>query len=172
MDDDKVTLDEARRNAQHASVRHQIERNLNAEIGGQAGTATIEQADQVGLVAAELRNHALRETVAAEHAVARSRGAARISQFIDYAFALIYGLLAIRLVLALIAARPASGFVQFINGVTYPLFAPFRGIVASPTTEEGFTLALPVVIAIGVYLLLHAGINAMLRMAAYRKTMI
>jgi hypothetical protein len=44
--------------------------------------------------------------------------------------------------------------------------------VASPTTEEGFTLALPVVIAIGVYLLLHVGVNGLLRLAAHRKTTI
>jgi hypothetical protein len=172
MDDDMVAVDEARRVAQHASVKNQIESNVNAEIKGQARTATLEQSDRVGQVAAEFRGHALNETVAAEHAVARSRGAARISQFIDYAFYLLYSLLAIRVVLALIAASPSSGFVKFINGVTYPLYLPFRGIVASPSSEEGFTLALPVVIAIGAYMLLHAGINGMLRMTAFRKTTI
>jgi hypothetical protein len=172
MDENKVALDEARRDAQHASVKRQIEGNVNAEVRQQAGTATLEQSERVGHVAAELRERALSETVASEHAVGRSRGAARVSQFVDFAFYLIYGLLAIRLVLALIAARSGSGFVQFINGVTYPLYAPFHGIVASPTTEEGFTLALPVVIAIAVYMLVHAGINGMLRMAAHRKTTI
>lgn len=99
------------------------------------------------------------------------RGAARISQYVDYAFYLIYALLAIRLVLALIAARPSSGFVQFINGVTFPLYVPFRGIVSSPSAG-GFTLALPVGIAILVYMLLHAGVNGFLRLAAHRKTAI
>ena len=103
--------------------------------------------------------------------MARSRSAARLSQYIDYAFYLVYALLAMRLVLALIAARPTSGFVQFINGVTYPLYVPFRGIVPSPTAE-GFTLALPVAIAILVYMLLHAGINGVLRLTAHRKTTI
>ena len=172
MDDNKVAVDEARRAAQHASVKTQIESNVNAEIKGQAQTATPEQSERVGQVAAELRGRALDETVGSEHAVARSRGAARTSQFIDYAFYLIYALLTIRLVLALIAARSTSGFVQFINGVTYPLYVPFRGIVASPATEEGFTLALPVVIAIGVYMLLHVGVNGLLRLAAHRKTTI
>ena len=104
--------------------------------------------------------------------MARSRKAARTSQFVDFAFYLIYALLTIRLVLALISARSTSGFVQFINGVTYPLYVPFRGIVPSPSAEGGFTLALPVVIAIVVYVLLHAGVNAMLRLAAQRKTTI
>ena len=172
MDDNKVAVDEARRVAQHASVKTQIESNVNAEIKGQAQVATAAQSERVGQVADEFRGRALDETVASERAVARSRGAARTSQFIDYAFYLIYALLAIRLVLALIAARSTTGFVQFINGVTYPLYVPFRGIVASPTTAEGFTLALPVVIAIGVYMLLHAGIIGLLRLAAHRKTTI
>jgi hypothetical protein len=172
MDNDKVAADEARRVAQHHSVKAQIEGNVNAEIKGRAGTATAEQSDRVGQVADELRGRAIDETVASEHAVARSRGAARLSQYVDYGFYLLYALLGMRLVLALIAARSSSGFVQFINGVTYPFYVPFRGIVASPTSQEGFTLALPVAIAIIVYMLLHAGINGMLRLSANRKTRI
>lgn len=170
MEDDKVAADEARRAAQHASVKTQIEGNVNAEIKGRARTATTEQSERVGQVADEFRGRAIAETVSSEHAVARSRAAARTSQFIDLAFYLIYALLTVRLVLALIAARSSSGFVQFINGITYPLFAPFRGIVPSPTTEGGFTLALPVVVAIVAYMLLHMGINGVLRLAAHRKT--
>lgn len=171
MDDNKVAEDEARRVAQHASVKTQIEGNVNAEIKGRAQTATPQHSERVGQVAEEFRGRALDETLASEHAVARSRGAARISQYVDYAFYLIYALLTMRLVLALIAARSSSGFVQFINGVTYPLYVPFRGIVPSPTAA-GFTLALPVGIAILVYMLLHAGVNGMLRLAANRKTTI
>ncbi len=172
MDDDKVALDEARRDAQHASVKTQIEGNVNAEIKGRARAATTEQTERVGQVADEFRGRAIDETVAIEHAMARSRAAARTSQFIDYAFYLIYSLLAIRLVLALISARSTSGFVRFINGVTSPLYEPFRGIVPSPTAEGGFTLALPVVVAIVAYMLLHMGINGVLRLAAHRKTTI
>jgi hypothetical protein len=172
MEDNKVTEDEARRVAQHASVKTQIEGNVNAEIKGRARTATVEQSARVGQVADEFRGRAIAETVQSEHEVARSRGAARVSQYVDYAFYLLYALLAMRLAMALIAARSTSGFVQFINGVTYPFYLPFRGIVSSPTSAEGFTLALPVGIAILVYMLLHAGINGMLRLAAHRKTAI
>lgn len=172
MEENKVAEDEARRVAQHASVKTQIEGNVNAEIKGRARTASAEQSERVGQVAEEFRGRALDETLATEHEVARSRSAARISQYVDYAFYLVYALLAIRLVLALIAARSSSGFVQFINGITYLLYVPFRGIVASPTTEEGFTLALPVGIAILVYMLLHAGVKALLRLSANRKTTI
>jgi uncharacterized protein YggT (Ycf19 family) len=170
MDDNKVAVDEARRAAQHESVKNQIEGNVNAEIKGRAKLASTAQSERVGVVADDFRGRAIDETVASEHAVARSRAAARTSQFIDLAFYLIYALLTVRLVLALIAARSSSGFVQFINGVTYPLYMPFRGIVPSPTAEGGFTLALPVVVAIVAYMLLHMGINSVLRLAAHRKT--
>ena len=172
MDDGRVADDEARRALQHASVKSQIEGNVNAEIKGQARAATPEQTGQVADVADRFRATALAETEASERAVARARTAARGSQFVDYAFYLIYALLAIRLVLSLIAARSSSGFVQFINGITYPLYIPFKGIVPSPTVEGGFTLALPVVIAMVVYLLLHLAINGVLRMVAVRKTTI
>lgn len=172
MDDSSVTDDEARRIAQHASVKGQIEGNVNAELKGRARTATPEQAARVGEVADDLRGRALDETVASERDVSRSRGAARVSQFVDYAFYLLYALLGIRLVLALIAARPSSGFVQLINGVTYPFYIPFRGIVPSVSVEGGFTLAVPVAIAIVVYVLLHLGVNATLRLATRRKTAI
>jgi hypothetical protein len=79
-------------------------------------------------------------------------------------------LLAIRLVLALIAARSSVGFVKLIKAVTDPFYALFRGIVASPTAEGGYTLALPIVIAIIVYAVLHAGIRGLFRLIAHRRT--
>jgi uncharacterized protein YggT (Ycf19 family) len=68
------------------------------------------------------------------------------------------------------AARQSAGFVQFIYTITDPLLAPFRGIVPSPRTEEGFTLALPVILALVIYILLHLGIIGLLRLIAHRKT--
>ena len=101
--------------------------------------------------------------------VGRARGVARISQIVDYIFYVIYALLGLRFFLALLAARSGAGFVRFIVAVTNPFYQPFRGIVASPTTEAGHTLMLPLVIAFIVYLLLHLGINGLLRIIARRK---
>jgi hypothetical protein len=56
-----------------------------------------------------------------ERTVGHARTAARGSQFLDYAFYVVYSLLAIRLVLALIGARPANGFVQFIRAPHRPV---------------------------------------------------
>ena len=64
----------------------------------------------------------------------------------------------------------SAGFVQFIVTVTNPFYEPFRGIVSSPSTGDGHTLMMPLVIAIIVYILLHLAINGLLRMLAHRKT--
>jgi hypothetical protein len=71
-----------------------------------------------------------------------------------------------------LAARSGAGFVRFIVAVTDPLYEPFRGIVASPRTDGGHTLMMPLVIAIIAYVLLHLGINGLLRLIAHRKTAI
>jgi uncharacterized protein YggT (Ycf19 family) len=170
MQDDKVAVDEARRTAQHASVKSKVEGDVNAEIAGKAAHPTASQTAKIDEAAGKFRLRAIDETVAVEREVGRARGAARGSQVIDYVFYVAYALLAIRLVLALIAARSGNGFVRFINAVTWPLYAPFRGIVPSPTTEGGYTLAVPIMIAIGVWALLHLAINGLLRMFAHRKT--
>jgi hypothetical protein len=170
MQDDKVAVDEARRSAQHASVKSKVEDDVNAEIAGKAARPTASQTAKIDEAAGEFRGRAIDETVAAEREVGRARGAARGSQIVDYVFYVGYALLAIRLALALIAARPGNGFVRFIGAVTWPLYAPFRGIVPSPSTEGGYTLAVPIMIAIGVYALLHMAVNGLLRMFAHRKT--
>jgi len=77
-----------------------------------------------------------------------------------------------RFLLALMAARSTAGFVQFIVAVTNPFYLPFKGIVASPSTDQGHTLMMPIVIAIIAYILLHLAINGLLRMLAHRKTQI
>lgn len=170
MEDNKLAADEARRELQHEAVKSEIEAEVNAEIADRAVRTTRTEAVQMENIAGEFRGKAIDEVVKTEREVEVKRTSARISQVIDYIFFIIYGLLAIRLLLALIGARRSAGFVQFIYALTDPLYAPFRGIVASPTTESGNTLALPIVIAIIVYALLHLGINGLLRLIAYRKT--
>ena len=170
VDDTKLAADEARREVQHESVKAQVESDVNTEIAARADRTTAAEAQKMEQVAGEFRGKAIDEVVDTEREVERARGMARVSQVVDYIFYLIYGLLAIRLLLSLLAARSSAGFVQFIRAVTDPLYAPFRGIVASPTAEGGYTLALPIVIAIIIYALLHLGINGLLRLIAHRKT--
>ena len=170
MEDHKVAADEARRAAQHTAMKSRVERDVNADIAERAEHATPSESQKMDHVAGAFRGKAIDEVVGTDREVRRSRGLARASQVVDYLFYVVYSLLAIRLVLALIAARSSAGFVQFIRAVTAPIYAPFRGIVASPASEGGYTLAVPIVIAIVVYAVLHAGIKGLLRMIAHRRT--
>lgn len=170
--DDKLAADEARRSVQHEAVKAHVEGEVQSEIADQAQVSAAGESAKIQDVAGEFRAKAVDEVVQTEREVERGRGAARVSQVIDYIFYLLYALLAMRFLLALLAARSTAGFVQFIVAITNPFYAPFRGIVASPTTDQGHTLLLPIVIAIIAYVILHLAINGILRMIAHRKTAI
>ena len=171
MADDKLALEEARRASQHEAVKAQVEGNIQSEISERAAEhRSAGEAERIEQVATDFRSKAVNEVVDTEHEVQRSRGLARVSQIVDYIFYVIYALLGMRFLLALMAARSSAGFVQFIVAVSNPFYAPFRGIVASPSTDQGHTLLLPVVVAIISYVLLHLLINGLLRMLAHRKT--
>jgi ABC-type multidrug transport system fused ATPase/permease subunit len=169
--DDKLAAEEARRAAQHESVKSQVEGEVQSEISDRAATkATPTESRRIDEVAGDFRSRAVDEVVDTEREVQRSRGLARVSQIVDYIFYVIYALLGMRFLLALLAARSSAGFVRFIVAVSNPFYEPFRGIVASPQTDGGHTLMLPIVIAIVAYVLAHLLINALLRMLAHRKT--
>ncbi len=170
MVDNKLAQEEAQRTANYEALKSDVKTDVTSEIAARADQSTHSEAQRMENIAGDLRGKAMNEIVQTDREVERGRFLARISQVIDYIFYVIYGLLAIRLVLALFNARQNTGFVQFINSITNPLYAPFRGIVPSPSTAEGFTLALPIIIAIIVYLLVHLAINGLLRIFAQRKT--
>lgn len=170
-DDNKLAIEEARRAAQHEAVKADIESDVHSEIAANAAAAPRESS-QIRQVAGDFRAKAVEEVVETEREVERSRGLARVSQVVDYIFYVIYALLGMRFLLALLAARSSAGFVQFIVTITDPFYAPFRGIVASPSAPGGHTLVLPLVIAIVAYILLHLGINGLLRLFAHRKTQV
>ncbi len=170
MEDDKLAIEEARRAGQHGAVKAQVEGEVQAEIAEHAAEAPPPESERIGELAHEFRAKAVDEVVSTEREVGRARGVARISQVVDYIFFVLYALLGLRFLLALLAARSSAGFVRFIVAVTDPFYEPFRGIVASPRTDGGHTLMLPLVIAFIVYILLHLAINGVLRIIAHRKT--
>ena len=168
--EEKLAAEEARRIGQHGAVKSFVEREVGAEVAAEATVPTPRELAGEGRVAAHLRRQALNDVVVTERAVERARGAARVSQVVDYVFYVIYGLLLVRIGLALLAGNPEAGFYRFIRAVTAPFYAPFRGIVESPTDPAGHTLMLPLVIALVVYMLCHVAINGALRMSVLRKT--
>lgn len=167
MVDDKLEREEAQRAANYEAIKSNVKQEVAADIRAHADRTA--QAERVEEMAHDMRVKAVDEVRETEGEVERGRAVARISQFVDYLFLLIYGLLMIRLLLELFAARESAGFFLFIKTVTGPFYAPFKGLVPSPSTPEGFTLALPIIVAIVVYMLLHLAINGFLRILAHRK---
>lgn len=172
MLEDEVATADAREAARLEAMKAEVGRDVRAEIGGQAAVSSNADRARVSEVATDMRRSAIDETVHSERKIEHARTAARGSQFLDYAFYLLYTLLGVRLVLALIAANSSNGFVKFISTVTNPFYAPFRGIVDSPSTESGNTIVFPIIIAMVVYAILHVAINGLLRMVGSRKTTI
>jgi hypothetical protein len=168
---DEVAADDAQKAIRHGTVKAAVGSAVDAEIEQQAAVPSSEDEARVSGAAAQIRETAIDDTVRGERAIGQARTAARGSQFLDYGFGVLYALLAIRMVLALIAASSTNGFVRFITAVTNPFYAPFEGIVGSPS-QGGHTLVVPLLIAIVVYALLHFGINGILRMVSSRKTAI
>lgn len=79
-------------------------------------------------------------------------------RIIWYIAGIILVMLAIRVVLYLLGASTASGFVQFIYNVTWIFAAPFYGIFPQPTYGE-FALDTASVVAIVVYALVAWGLS-------------
>ena len=172
MVDDKLARDEAERAANYEALKSDIKGEVGAEVYTEAARPRVVQAQRVEDLADGMRRQAVDEVVETDREVRRARSIARVSQIVDYLFFLVYGLLTIRLLIELFAARESAGFFQFIKTVTNPFYSPFRGLVPSPTTAEGFTLALPIVVALVAYMILHLAINGLLRIFAHRKTSI
>ena len=170
MVDDKLEVEELERSANYEAIKSSVKGEVGGEIAAEAQVPLPGEARRIDHIASHMREKAVDEVIETEHEVERGRTLARVSQVVDYIFFVIYGLLVVRLLLALMAARSEAGFVQFIRSISDPFYAPFRGIVASPTTPEGYTLALPIVIALVVYILLHMAINGLLRIFVHRKT--
>jgi uncharacterized protein YggT (Ycf19 family) len=170
-DDDKLAEDEARRSLQHDAVRTQVDSDVNAEIAGRAAAPLPGESAAVREVAQEMRGKALRDTVQTERQIDVARGAARGSQVVDYIFYVVYTVLIARFILVLLDANQRNAFVQFVNAISDPFYAPFRDIVRDPASD-GFTFSFSILIAIAAYMVLHAGVNGLLRMLAHRKTSI
>lgn len=166
--DTQLSDDQARRGIQHDAVKQQIEGDINAEIGSQPAPAS--EALKIEEVAGTFRKHAVNEIVDTEKDVRRSRGVTRFSQIVDYLFFLIYALLLVRFALSLIAANSNAGFVKFMVTISDPFYAPFKGIVASPRSQDGHTVMLPMLVALGAYVVLHLVIKGLFRLIATRTT--
>lgn len=168
--DRKLAADEARRVGQHEALKSSVEERVESEVEARAARLGAADSARLGAVAHHMRSRAVDEVIDTENEVGRARMLARVSQVVDYAFYVVYALLATRFVLALLAARSGAGFVKLVVGLTDPFYAPFKGIVASHRIDGGHTLVVPLLVAIAAYVLLHLAINGLLRLFVHRKT--
>lgn len=167
--DHRLVADE--RAARHQQLKSEVERDVQGDVLARAERAPVDRS-RVDDVADRMRSRAVAEVDDADREVGRARVLARVAQVVNYLFGLVYGLLAVRFVLALLAARSTAGFVRFVIGLTEPLYAPFKGIVSSHRVAGEHTVVVPLLVAIGSYALLHAAIVGLLRLIGHRRTTI
>jgi len=91
----------------------------------------------------------------------------RASQLVYMLFAVIDGLLLIRLVLKLLGANPHAGFASFIYGFTDFFMAPFRNLLPAYGNEQS-VFETSVVIAILVYALLGWALERLVAVMFFR----
>jgi uncharacterized protein YggT (Ycf19 family) len=145
--------------------------SLGVSAGIAQEAATRSPAEQAESVAAGLKHKATAEVAETEGELGRARRVTRISQVVDYVFFVIYGLIGLEIGLELFGARQASVFKRFLDAITFPVLAPFRGLMPDPALGP-VQLMLSYVVAMVVYVLLHWALNGLLRLFAQRKASI
>lgn len=171
MEPDKVAEDEARRIAQHERIKSKLEGDVHASIEREAQGANPAGQAEIKTVAAELKHKATTEVAQTERELDRARGVTRTSQVVDYVFYLVYGIIGLEIVLELFGARESSGFKSFIDAISLPFLAPFRGLFRDPAIGS-MQLMFSYIAALVVYVLLHMAVNALLRIFVERKSRI
>jgi hypothetical protein len=126
------------------STRRRRPTRRGADAGGPVAPAlaTDEQADAAFLPVEEI-----------ERTNARRSRAAWTARLIYLVFGTVEILIAIRVLLKLIAANPASGFTRFTYGLTGTFVAPFRNIVTTPVAGNGATFEVSSILAIVIYVI-------------------
>lgn len=165
---DKVALDESERLRAHEAIKGGVRTEIHGEI---AQSVKITPADQSEAeeVARHLKHKAIREITATEGEITRARTVSRFSEFVDYSFYLVYGVIGLETFMELVGARESSGIKQFVDMVSRPLLAPFSGVLPNPAAGE-MHLMLSYFMAILIYMLIHMAFNELLRLMAHNKT--
>lgn len=157
--------------ARYQELKGTVREGMQAEIARQTEAKDHQRREQAAVIGDRLEEKSIKEITSTENEIERARGAARVSQVVDYIFFVIYGLIGLEIFLEALGARDTSGFKRFMDAITAPLLGPFNRLL--PDLGGGrFQLRLSDIAALIVYLLLHLGINGLLRLVAQRKTTI
>jgi hypothetical protein len=166
----RIPSDEDRLVNQHDSAKAAVEQDIHSEVALTAEQKALRERAHIEDMAAQVKDKAVADVREAERLSERRKRLARVVQVIDFLFTILYVMLGLRLALELMAANEDSGFVELVNGATQPFYAFFHNVVASPTVEGGHTLALPVLVALGAYALLHWGVRSLAKLIVYRQS--
>jgi uncharacterized protein YggT (Ycf19 family) len=161
--EDKVAIDESNRIQQHEEIKKHLREGIHQEIGKAADAIQPDEKARLQDAATGLKDKAIKEVDQTEHELERTKTIGRVSQIIDYIFYIIYSLISLEIILDLFGARSSSGFKQFMDTVSTPFLAPFRGLLFDPGVGP-FRLMLSYIFALFFFFLLHVGINRLLRL--------
>ena len=164
-----IRSDDQRKLEQLEQVKRDVRNEVHREIKERTDRVEPQDREQVEGVAREIKHSAVREVATSEAELGRARTVARVSQVLDYAFYVLYGLIGMQIALEALGARDGSGFKQLMNTVTFPFLAPFKGLMPDPAIGSS-QLMVSYIIALVVYILLHLAINGALRLFASKKT--
>ena len=162
---------EANRIAQHETIKDEIRSEVQNDISAYASETNPNEQEKAAEIGQQLRHKTFNEVASTEAEIGRARGAARISQIVDFLFYIAYSLIGLQILLDLMGARHGNGFRNLIDTLSAPLLAPFESLIQSIGVGR-FQLKLSYLFAFVVYALLHVGINSLLRMLVQRKTTI
>jgi len=168
-DEEKLAADEARKLQQHEAVKSEVREKVHAEISRKADDIRPPEEQKAEALASSLKEKAVHEVADTEARLARTRTIARLSQVIDYVFYLIYGIIALEIVLEALGARENAGFKQLVDTIAAPLLAPFEGLMPDPGAGN-YRFMISYVFALIVYFLLHLAVKGLLRLFVQTKT--
>ncbi len=165
---DKVAIDESERLREHEAIKGEVRTEIHGEIARSVEITSADQAQAEG-VARHLKQKAIREIATTEDEIARARSVSRISEFLNYAFYLVYGIIGLEILMELVAARESSGIKQIVDAISRPVLGPFLGVLPNPAAGE-MRLMLSYFMAFIIYMLIHLAVNGLLKLLAHNKT--
>lgn len=168
-DKEKLMIDEEQRLRQHETIKNEVREGVRSEVTRHAGRIERDERAELSRVGEDLKSKAIEEVRSTETEIERARGVARVSQFLDYIFYIIYGLIGLEILLDLAGAYRGNAFRQFVAALNAPLLAPFKSLLPDPAVGR-FQFRISYVVALIVYLLLHLALTGLLRLMAHRKT--
>lgn len=170
-EDHQLMMDESHRLAQYEALKGEMRDSVQTKIAREVNQITDSEQARITAAGQQIRQQAITETLRSESELNRSRFTARVSQIVDFIFYLIYGIIALEIILNLAGANPRNAFRQLIESLSTPVLWPFENLLADPEAGR-FQFRLSYVIGLLVYVLLHVTITKVLRLMAERKTSI